>query len=201
LSFKISCESVISELSKPAVEIREKAFQTILKNRTFHGGVIASGSGLIKSGEKGNGIRSRWYPKTLAKRILDLDKISNRIDFRCTDGLKVMKDFSDREDTIFFIDPPYTAGGKNAGKRLYKYSEIDHEKLLSICQNLSGDFLITYDNSDEAKELARRHGFSMALVPMKNTHHVEMQELVIGRDLTWMERSQAGKWARGFTSR
>ncbi len=34
LNFDLSRESVISELSQPADEIKEKAFQTILKNRT-----------------------------------------------------------------------------------------------------------------------------------------------------------------------
>ena len=187
LSFKISRESVTSEISKPAFEVREKAFQTILKNRTFHGGVLAKGSGLIKLGENGKGIRSRWYPKTLAKRLINLEKISKRIEFRCEDGLKVMRDLYDREETLFFIDPPYTAGGKNAGKRLYKYSDINHEKLFDICETLRGDFLVTYNNADEVRELARRHGFSMRLIPMKNTHHAEMQELVIGRDLSWMD--------------
>jgi len=191
LSFNLSRESVISELSNSAVEIKERAFQTILKNRTFHGGVLAKGSGLIKLGENGKGIRSRWYPKTLAKRILNLEKVTRRIDFRSEDGLKVMRDFSDREDAIFFIDPPYTAGGKKAGKRLYKYCDIDHEELFTICEALKGDFLITYDNADEVKELARNHGFSMRLIPMKNTHHAEMQELVIGRDLSWMDQLQA----------
>ncbi|MHB8119398.1 MAG: DNA adenine methylase [Methanothrix sp.] len=191
LSFKLSRESVISELSTPAVEIKERAFQTILKNRTFHGGVLAKGSGLIKSGENGKGIRSRWYPKTLAKRLLNLEKLSSRIDFRSEDGLKVMHDFSDRKDAVFFIDPPYTAGGKKAGKRLYKYCDIDHEELFTICEALRGDFLITYDNADEVKDLARSHGFSMRLIPMKNTHHAEMQELVIGRDLSWMDQLQA----------
>ena len=191
LSFKLSRESVLSELSTPAVEIKEKAFQTILKNRTFHGGVLAKGSGLIKSGENGKGIGSRWYAKTLAKRILNLERVSSRIDFRSEDGLKVMRDFLDREDAVFFIDPPYTAGGKKAGKRLYKYCDIDHEELFNICEALRGDFLITYDNADEVRKLARSRGFSMRLVPMKNTHHAEMQELVIGRDLSWMDQLQA----------
>jgi DNA adenine methylase len=191
LSFKLSRESVLSELSTPAVEIKEKAFQTILKNRTFHGGVLAKGSGLIKSGENGKGIGSRWYAKTLAKRILNLEKVSSRIDFRSEDGLKVMRDFSNREDAVFFMDPPYTVGGKKAGKRLYKYCNIDHEELFTICETLRGDFLITYDNVDEVRDLARSHGFSMRLVPMKNTHHAEMQELVIGRDLSWMDQLQA----------
>jgi DNA adenine methylase len=186
MSFYLSRESVISELSTSAFEIKERAFKTILKNRTFHGGVLAKGSGLIKSGENGKGIRSRWYPKTLAKRLLNLEKVAHRIDFRSEDGLKVMRSFSESEDAVFFIDPPYTAGGKKAGKRLYKYCDIDHEELFTICESLKGDFLMTYDNADEVKEMAKRHGFSIRLIPMKNTHHAQMQELVIGRDLSWM---------------
>lgn len=187
LAFNLSRESVISELSKPAVEIKERAFQTILKNRTFHGGVLAKGSGLIKLGENGKGIRSRWYPKTLAKRLLNLEKVSDRIDFRQDDGLKVMREFSEMEGSVFFIDPPYTAGGKKAGKRLYKHCDINHEELFSICETIRGDFLMTYDNALEVRDLAERHGFSMRLIPMNNTHHAEIQEMVIGRDLSWMD--------------
>jgi DNA adenine methylase len=35
--------------------------------------------------------------------------------------------------------------------------------------------------------MTRRHGFQMRLIPMTNTHHATMEELVIGRDLTWMD--------------
>lgn len=166
LYFKLSRESLLSELSKPAADIKERAFQTILKNRTYHGGVLAKGSGLIKYGENGKGIGSRWYPRTLADRILNLEKISGKVDFRLDDGIRVLREFSNRSDAVFFIDPPYTAGGKNAGRRLYKYCDIDHEELFAACETLRGDFLITYDNADEVKELARRHGFSMRLVSM-----------------------------------
>ncbi len=46
---------------------------------------------------------------------------------------------------------------------------------------------MTYDNADEVRELARRHGFQVRLIPMKNTHHATIEELVIGKDLTWMD--------------
>ena len=39
---------------------------------------------------------------------------------------------------------------------------------------------MTYDNADEVKMMARNHGFQMRLIPMTNTHHATMQELVIG---------------------
>jgi DNA adenine methylase len=188
LSFELTRESVILELSEPAITDRDRAFQTILKNRTFHGGILAKGSGLLKFGENGKGIKSRWYPATLAKRLANLQNVADKIDFRCEDGLKVMREFAAQKDAIFFIDPPYTAGGKKAGKRLYKYCDIDHEELFNICETLNGDFLITYDNADEVKALAGRHGFQMRLIPMTNTHHATIEELVIGKDLSWIDK-------------
>ncbi len=187
LTFELSRETVINEISRQARTQKEKAFQTILKNRTFHGGILAEGSGFLKYGENGKGIHSRWYPATIAKRILNLNSIAERIDFRCGDGLPEMKEFSNRRDVIYFIDPPYTAGGKKAGKRLYKHYELDHEQLFCVCESLRGDFLITYDNAEEVKKMARTHGFQMRLIPMNNTHHATMEELVIGRDLSWMD--------------
>ena len=50
-----------------------------------------------------------------------------------------------------------------------------------------GDFLMTYDNAEEVKKMARDHGFQMRLIPMTNTHHAAMEELVIGKDLSWMD--------------
>ena len=46
---------------------------------------------------------------------------------------------------------------------------------------------MTYDNAEEIKEMARKHGFQMRLIPMTNTHHAAMKELVIGKDLSWMD--------------
>jgi DNA adenine methylase len=187
VKFNLTKETVIAEISKEPKDVKHRAFQAILKNRTFHGGILAEGSTFLKYGENGKGIHSRWYPLTLAKRFLNLDFVASRIDFRCEDGLKVMKEFAPHRDVVYFIDPPYTAGGKKAGKRLYKYCEIDHEELFRICESLKGDFLITYDDAEEVKQMARRHGFEMRLISMTNTHHAAMKELVIGRNLSWMD--------------
>jgi len=187
LAFNLTKETVIQEITKTPKTQREKAFQTILKNRTFHGGILAEGSGFLKYGENGKGIRSRWYPATLAKRLVNLNHVAHRIDFRCGDGLKAIQEFTSRPDVVYFIDPPYTAGGKKAGKRLYKHFEIDHAHLFTICESVRGDFLMTYDNAEEVKSMARAHGFQMRLIPMTNTHHATMEELVIGKDLSWMD--------------
>jgi len=190
LEFRLTKENVLNEINKPYKQAKDIAFQTILKNRTFHGGILADGSSFLKHGENGKGIRSRWYPKTLAARFRNLEVVASRIDFVCGDGLEALRHHSNDRDTIFFIDPPYTAGGKKAGRRLYKYYDLDHDKLFEICQSLKGDFIMTYDMADEVKKLVRKHGFQMKPIAMRNTHNAEMTELVIGRDLSWMSDAQ-----------
>ncbi|HEY3248010.1 MAG TPA: hypothetical protein VGK88_06960, partial [bacterium] len=88
-------------------------------------------------------------------------------------------------NTVFFIDPPYTV----AGKRLYKHSNIDHERLFAVAATLQGDFLMTYDEAEPIKELARRHNFETHTLLMKNTHHRVMRELLVGKDLGWARSS------------
>ena len=186
VDFELSYENVKAEFSVCPKTLERRAFQTILKNRTYHGGILAPGSGLLKNGENGKGIHSRWYPKTLYKRIVAIAGVSNRIKFTEGDGLDVLESYKNRSTAVFFIDPPYTVAGKRAGNRLYTCFELDHERLFSICESLKGDFLMTYDNEQQVKKLATRHGFEVREVAMKNTHHATMRELVIGKDLSWL---------------
>ena len=151
----------------------------------FHGGILAPGASLMKSGENGKGLRSRWYARTLAARIEAIGNLRERFTVSNEDGIEVLSRNKSNSDTIFFIDPPYTAAGKKAGSRLYRFSELDHPLLFEVTNELSGDFLMTYDNADGVVELATERQFDMELVAMKNTHHAAMKELLIGRDLKW----------------
>ena len=189
LNFDVTLPGVQEVLSQQPKDRREEAFRTILKNRTYHGGILAPGSALIKNGENGKGIKSRWYPETLAKRIRAIGRIRDKFTFLCGDGIAVMQDYSRRKHTAFFVDPPYTAGtvnGKRAGKRLYTHHQIDHEHLFSISARVAGDILLTYDDSPDVRDLAARHSFEVRSVAMKNTHHAKMTELLISRNLEWL---------------
>ncbi len=187
LSFDLTVESAKAEFARNPKSLRELAFQTVLKNRTAHGGILADGAGVLKNGENGKGILSRWYPQTIAKRITNIGYVTQRIEFVKGDAFAELTRFRSDRNAVFFIDPPYTAGGKSAGSRLYNHSEVDHDRLFSLCEKLRGDFLMTYDNAEEVRALAERHGFQTKPVAMKNTHHAEMNELLIGRDLSWVE--------------
>ncbi|WP_199245427.1 DNA adenine methylase [[Phormidium] sp. ETS-05] len=178
-AFDFSPDTVNYILSQRNISTKEKAFQTILKNRINRGGILAPGAGKIKLGEHGMGLKSRWYPETLKKRILDIMSIRQKISFIPGDGMEVLLHNVSRTDAVFFIDPPYSDAGKKAGKRLYKHWEINHEQIFDIASRLKGNFLMTYDNTEEVRQRAHRYGFAVEAVAMKNAHHAPMTELLI----------------------
>jgi DNA adenine methylase len=184
--FHLTPESAQTVSQQTPQSTRERAFQTIIKNRVNRGGILAPGAGRIKVGENGKGLLSRWYPETLQRRILDIVKIRERITFVYGDGLDVLRENAERDNASFFIDPPYTASGKQAGSRLYSRPNLDHERLFAIADLLAGDFLMTYDDAEEMRQLAHLHRFDLQTIAMKNTHHAKMTELLIGRTLNWI---------------
>lgn len=188
INFKLNLETAKDLMSARSTSTRKIALKTIIQNRISHGGILADGAGFLKNGENGKGILSRWYPETLKRRILDISKIRKRIKFTRGDGFQAIKKYLYNPDVVFFIDPPYTASKKKAGTRLYKYHDLNHEKLFELMSKINGDFLMTYDDADEVRSLALKHRFETRLVAMNNTHHATMSELLIGHDLSWVDR-------------
>jgi len=182
LKFSVTKANVESILSKDHSRLREKAFAVLLKNRMSHGGILANGAGLLKHGENGKGLHSRWYPQTLQKRIIDIQNYKKGVNFVHGDGFHILSQNAHRTDAVFFIDPPYTI----AGKRLYRYPDVNHAELFRIVSTLKGPFLMTYDNANEIRKLATASGFQIAEIPMKGTHHAEKTELLISKDLRWL---------------
>lgn len=186
-NFDLTPEAANQLISTKPKATKEQAFKTIVQNRVSHGGILADGAGLIKNGEKGKGILSRWYPQTLKRRILDIGKVKEKIQFIKGDAFDAIAKNASDANAVFFVDPPYTVSQKKAGTRLYKYHEIDHEKLFAVISKVKGDFLMTYDDADEVRALALKHKFETRLIAMNNTHHATMSELLIGRDLSWVD--------------
>ncbi|WP_211321423.1 DNA adenine methylase [Pedobacter nutrimenti] len=180
-NFDLTHDNVNSELTKPDKQLSDKAFCTILKNRVFHGGILAKGSGMIKSGENGKGITSRWYPKTLRDRILAIGYVKDKIDFIEGDAFKVITENLNNEGAYFFIDPPYTV----AGKRLYTCYDIDHEELFRLTSLIKGRYMLTYDDTPEIRQLAEKYNLEYRLIPMKTTHHTQKNEIIISDNFSW----------------
>ncbi|MBI2099411.1 DNA adenine methylase [Candidatus Uhrbacteria bacterium] len=180
-NFDLTYKNAKTEFEKQRKQINDVAFCTILKNRIFHGGIMAKGSGLIKKGENGKGIRSRWYPKTLQSRILAINFIKDKINFYTGDGFEIIEQYKNNPDSFFFIDPPYTT----AGKRLYTHYDLDHERLFVIAAEIKGKFMLTYDDSEKIRNLVHKYHLKYRMVPMKTTHHLEKREIIISDNFDW----------------
>ena len=177
--FELTQETLEAELANTGVSGMDAAFRTLLRNRVRRGGIMSNDASEIKSGEKGRGIASRWYAETLASRIRAIGRISERLDFSHGDGISLVEKCKDNAAAAFFVDPPYTAAGKGAGRRLYTYNKIDHEELFEQMSRVQGAFMMTYDESTQVVKLARSRRFHLTKVPMKNTHHAVIYELLI----------------------
>lgn len=185
-NFQPSLKNLKAKLTLEPQDKYTFAFQTLLKNRVSRGGVIANGAGILKKGEAGRGVFSRWYPETLIKRILRIHELSSKIAFIEGDGLQLLRSRYRFNRDAYFIDPPYSALGKNAGKRLYNHYDLDHLALFQIAQKLKSKFIITYEDSAEIENISRQHSFSCKTIFMKTSHHVRCRELVISKNLNWL---------------
>jgi DNA adenine methylase len=177
--FEVSRAAVIAELCREPQNDIDVAFQTILRNRVQRGGILAPGASLMKNGENNVGVGSRWYPETLVRRIAAINAAKDKIQFLHKDAFDVIPKYLRDRSAAFFVDPPYTAGGKSAGKRLYLHSSINHESLFDMLENAAGEVMLTYDDAKEVRDLASAHGFFIRPIAMKTTHHTRMYELAI----------------------
>jgi len=174
-NFEVSRENVEKVFSKEGVDEYQRGFLLLLHNRMSRGGITADGGGLMKNGEKGKGLQSRWYPDTLSQRIESIAKHRDRFEFIWGDGMEVIKRLSGEEHISFFIDPPYTV----AGERLYDDSEVDHEHLFELMSQVD-------DDAEQIRALAQRHRFKVEKILMSTTHHEKKFELLISESFGWL---------------
>ncbi len=176
-------KSLAEEIQGNSISLKEKAFLTILRNRVQRGGILAPGAGLVKRGENNRGIASRWYPETLAKRIRNIGNHIDRMSFYQGDGFNLIEDYLSDKTAAIYLDPPYV----KAAKRLYRNWQVNHRKLFEKMAEFAGPFLMSYDNNEEIREMASEFGFEFRPVCMKNTHHAKMKELLISKDMRWLD--------------
>jgi DNA adenine methylase len=181
LNFEVTLEKVRTALHEEAPGVREKAFQTVLRNRVQRGGILAAGAGLVKTGENGRGLLSRWYPETLARRIREINRQKDRFTFVQGDGFALIEEHKADAEAAFYIDPPYTV----AARRLYTVWQVDHARLFAAMAACKGDFLMSYDNTAEIAQLAKRHGFESHPIAKPGGPAGRLSHLLIGRNLTF----------------
>ena len=131
--------------------VTDHGFRTLVLNRTRNSGILAPGASLIRNGENGKGIQSRWYPDTLAARIDEIQKYTDRITFCKEDAMRLLDPLlhgCGRMGAVF-LDPPHTLADKISAIREYAsqitFCETDAmqllEPLLHGCGRMGAVFL------------------------------------------------------------
>lgn len=112
-----------------------------------------------KIGTWGFGTTTNCSEKRLHNRREDftshLKARLERVQMECHDALYLIK-LRDRDTTFFYIDPPYFNSdmGHYGG-----YTKDDFEKLLQLCSQIKGKFLLSSYPSDLLDEYAKKHGW------------------------------------------
>jgi DNA adenine methylase len=191
LDFNLTHDAVQEVLhAAPRTEL-DRAFHPLVRNRVNRGGILAPGAGLVKRGENGKGLAQRWYPQTLADRIMVLHASRHRVRVTRGDALDILERTPFHPGTVIFADPPYTAGTKSAGNRLYAHHQLDHARLFAACAGLDVSWLMTHEHDEAVMALAWEHGLPWRSVKMVNGHGVTAKEVVIARDFRWGELPSA----------
>lgn len=127
-------------------------FATFFLNRTNMSGILNGGLiGGIKQKGKYK-IDARFNKDNLAEKIRQLALYKNRISVFNKDGVKLIHEYLNKENTFIYLDPPYYE--KGAALYLNHYKKSDHEKLAEqLNKNAEAFWLLTYDNKKEIKSL------------------------------------------------
>lgn len=180
-SFRPSRRALLHLLESTPNTYRDLAFQTLVRNRTSRGGLISSGAGLLKRGERENGVFSRWYPETLIARIFFVSSMRDQIELFQRDGFELIRSRRTGKRNFFFVDPPYSLETQSAGRRLYDHHELRHYALLDLLSTIKSSFLLTHEDSRQLRRQARDLGLSYSPVSMRSSHHKKCSELLIRR--------------------
>lgn len=104
------------------------------------------------------------------------DRMKNTIILN-EDFKKVIKDY-DSANTLFYLDPPY-----ENSKGLYTHPDLPIKDVYEAVKNIKGKFILSYNNSPEAKDLFRKDFYiytaSTKYTSNPQTQNIKRLELII----------------------
>jgi DNA adenine methylase len=85
----------------------------------------------------------------------------------------------DRNDTLFYIDPPYLLGTRTSEKYKHDWTDAEHEELVEILKTIKGKCILSgYDN----QIYDRLTGWKKILIPTQGTYKPIVEVLWIKGD-------------------
>lgn len=124
----------------------QRAVDFFILNRITFSGVVDSG------GYSAAAFKGRFTLSSIDRLETSIQIIKN-INISNLDYTNLLE--KDGKDVFIFLDPPYSKNKKSKlyGKKGKLHTSFDHEKLFKDLKNCKHNWLITYDNNDELKDL------------------------------------------------
>lgn len=138
---------------KDKVDILTLGFSTFFLNRTNRSGIIQK-AGVIGGLEQKSKYKldCRFNKKSLISKIKKIASYRDKIHLYNLDAIDFLQTTeSDLSNKFYYIDPPYF----NKGQSLYTnfYNHDDHSVIAQTVKTLKNQWILTYDNTPEIKEL------------------------------------------------
>ena len=145
--------------SNPTSEYRKFMRILQLTRTSFFNRMTSYGVGSDTSTAQRNGIKSDFSNNELKDR-LKKTIILNK------DYKKVIKQY-DSPLTFFYLDPPYEGSGK-----LYVHSSMPINDIYNVLKNIKGRFLLSYNDSVEAKKLFKNYYINYVTTHYEHTKSI-----------------------------
>ena len=106
------------------------------------------------------------------------------VEIRKMDFRDFIKEY-DSPDTFFYLDPPYLAETRSAGKYDHEISDGDHIALLGILTRIEGKFLLSGYPSDLYSRWAEAYGFFSESLEVTKSSSTKKTEKPKGVETIW----------------
>lgn len=133
-------------------------FATFYLNRTNRSGILNAGPIGGKSQTGKWKIDARYNKEALIKKIGLIGDRRDRITITNMDGLELIREYSRKKNSFFYVDPPYFVKGADLYLNAFRYK--DHEKLAATLNELKNTkWLLTYDSEPEILALYSQRAY------------------------------------------
>lgn len=152
-------------------------FATFFLNRTNRSGIMNAGPIGGKDQSGNYKINARYNKESLKQKIRLIGLYSGRITVLNLDGSMVIDKYADKQNSFFYIDPPYFVKGADLYLNAFKYD--DHKKLAdTIHKYPNSKWVLSYDNEQQIVDLYPN--FNQRVFDLKYSAH---QNSRIGSEL------------------
>lgn len=133
----------------------ERAARFLYLQRTAFGGKV-------RGQNFGVSMRSaRFDIHALTETLQDVHRRLSRVTIECLPFADVLKRY-DREDTLFYLDPPYWGNESDYGAQ---FKREDFHVLLCVLERLQGRFILSINDKPEVRELFGSFNIEPVMVP------------------------------------